>query len=58
MRAETATELEMRRISAPRFIEGGAAILHAEKQNHQKVKEGKRVIMPLVMYIPRELIVS
>lgn len=49
---------EISRISAPRFIEGGAAILQAEKQNHQNVIVGKNVISPLVMYILRDWIVS
>lgn len=33
-------------ISLARLIDGGAAILHALKQNHQKVKEGKRFRRP------------
>lgn len=30
----------------------------AEKQNHQNVIDGNRVISPLVIYMPRELTVS
>lgn len=41
-------ELEINIISAARLIEGGAAILQAEKENHQNVMEGKRVIRPFV----------
>ena len=40
-------ELEISKISAVRFIEGGAAILQAAKQNHQKAKEGNKDISPL-----------
>jgi len=50
--------LEIRRISPARLIEGGAAMLQAEKQNHQKVIEGNKLNIPFVKYIPRELIVS
>lgn len=40
------------------MIEGGAAILQAEKQNHQKVKEGNIVRKPDVRYILRDCVVS
>ena len=46
------------KISAAKFREGGAAILEAEKQNHQKVIEGNKVISPLVIYILRDCTVS
>lgn len=55
---DTERVLEIRRISAPRFKEGGAAMLHAEKQNHQKVIVGKNVISPFVTYILRDWAVS
>lgn len=58
LKIEEDIDLEIRRISAPKFIEGGAAMLQAEKQNHQNVREGKKVIIPLVMYMPRDEIVS
>ena len=51
-------DLEINKISAPKFKEGGAAMFLAEKQNHQNVIEGKKDIMPLVIYIPREFVVS
>lgn len=51
---ENARLLEMRRISAAKLMEGGAAILHETNKNHQNVIVGKSVIRPLVMNILRD----
>ena len=58
IRLETDKELVINRISAPKFNDGGAAMLQAEKQNHQKVIDGNRVISPFVTYILRDPVVS
>lgn len=50
--------LEINKISAPKFIDGGAAILQAAKQNHQNVREGNKFMSPLVINMLREDIVS
>ena len=51
---EKDNELVIKRISLPKFKEGGAAMFAAEKQNHQNVMDGKIVSSPLVIYILRE----
>jgi hypothetical protein len=58
IKLEIDKELVINRISAPRFNDGGAAILQAEKQNHQKVIDGNRAISPFVTYILRDPVVS
>lgn len=55
---ENDIELEINKISAPKFKDGGAAILHAAKQNHQKHNEGNKFIIPLVINILRDETVS
>ncbi len=55
---ETDIVLLIKKISPARLMEGGAAILQAEKQNHQKVIEGNKANIPFVKYIPREFTVS
>ena len=57
-RSEKDRELVMRRTSLAKFSEGGAAILHAEKENHQNVIDGKSASSPLVTYILRDWVVS
>lgn len=47
--------LEISIISPSKLIEGGAAMLAAERQNHHKVIEGKRESMPLFKKILRDL---
>lgn len=39
---------EINKISLAKLIEGGAAILHAVKENHQKVNEGNKFKSPAV----------
>lgn len=57
-KVEKDKELAIRSTSLARFKEGGAAILQAEKQNHQKVIEGNKANNPLVTYILRDCVVS
>jgi len=45
-------------ISLKRFNEGGAAILHADNKNHQKVIAGNNTINPLDRNKLRELVKS
>ena len=45
-------------ISPIRLIEGGAAILHDERRNHQVAIGGKSIRIPLVIYILREFMAS
>jgi len=46
---EEATIDVINRISPKRLIEGGAAMLHAENRNHQKVMWGNIIMIPLVI---------
>lgn len=45
-------------ISPIRLIEGGAAILQADRRNHHIAIVGNSIRIPLVMYILREPTVS
>lgn len=54
MKLDSDRDLVIRRISDPKLMEGGAAMLHAEKQNHQNVREGNKVIIPFVKNILRD----
>lgn len=51
---ENAKTLEKRIISPAKLMNGGLAIFAAAKRNHQRVIEGKKDIIPLVMNILRE----
>ena len=50
--------LMIKRISAKRLMEGGAAILVAEMRNHKSVKRGNTDSIPLYRYKLRELLIS
>ena len=45
-------------ISLAKLIEGGAAMLHLARINHQNVIAGNRVSRPLLIYILRLCVVS